>query len=326
MKRLSIILPIYNVEKYLESCINSIIKQSGFETYEVLLINDGSSDSSGYICDKYARNFSNIKAFHKENGGLSDARNYGLSKATGEYVLFVNYDDCLEINSLKELIIAASDSNCDILLADACCINETGNKINEKSNDYKHRGLVDGKIYTGEEAIDVQLMSGRFQTTVWLGVYRRNFLFENKLWFEKGILHEDELWTPRTMLLAKNVLYKEICFYQYRIRENSIMRSTNKNYTKNIQSLLYIFNKNERLYIAIKNETLKRRLLDDWARRYLHAIALWNFTNYPNLLSKVDKRQIVKNSISMKNVIRAYIFYINPKLYSWLMQRLMRMI
>ena len=99
--RFSIIVPVYNVEKYLSKCIQSLIDQD-YNDYEILLIDDGSTDKSGIICEQYAKKYENIYVFHKKNGGLSDARNYGLQKALGDYILFVDSDDWIKKDILKE--------------------------------------------------------------------------------------------------------------------------------------------------------------------------------------------------------------------------------
>ena len=100
---ISIVVPVYNVEKYLERCVNSLINQT-YEDIEILLIDDGSRDGSGQICDEYVKKDSRIKAFHKENGGLSDARNYGMERATGEYIAFIDSDDYIEPDMMEYLI------------------------------------------------------------------------------------------------------------------------------------------------------------------------------------------------------------------------------
>ncbi|MBQ5852329.1 MAG: glycosyltransferase family 2 protein, partial [Lachnospiraceae bacterium] len=100
---ISIVVPVYNVEKYLERCVDSLINQT-YENIEILLIDDGSKDNSGQMCDEYANKDSRITVYHKENGGLSDARNYGMDRAKGEYIIFIDSDDYVEPNMMEFLI------------------------------------------------------------------------------------------------------------------------------------------------------------------------------------------------------------------------------
>ena len=140
--KISIVLPIYNVEKYLPDCINSIIDQKSSDECEIILVNDGSTDNSPSLCDAYASEYSNIKVFHKKNGGLSDTRNYGLKYATGEYILFVDSDDCLCQNALSEFNKELELSNPDIIIGDAVVIDEDGNKVEKSDFQYIHKGLL----------------------------------------------------------------------------------------------------------------------------------------------------------------------------------------
>ena len=113
--KLSIIIPIYNVERYLNKCIDSVINQN-YDDYEVLLIDDGSIDYSGKICDRYSKEYSFIKTFHKSNSGLSDARNYGITRATGEYIIFVDGDDFLQENVLSKIAEYLKQNKCEIMI------------------------------------------------------------------------------------------------------------------------------------------------------------------------------------------------------------------
>ena len=316
MKKISIILPIYNVESYLQECIDSIVTQSGFEQCEMLLIDDGSTDNSPEICDRNTEKDESLTAYHKKNGGLSDARNYGLSKATGEYVIFFDSDDFMLPETLKK-IIEGLELNEDILLLDAVTVNETGKPIEYQGFEYKHVGMKTGRIYTGEEAIKSQLMAGVLQTTAWLGVYKRNFLIENQLWFRKNLLHEDELWSPNTFLEAESIVYEPIDYYAYRIRTNSIVRSENKDKSKNIASLIYIYSHVTKLYEwKIADKVLLDALKDDVSRRFLHCITVWRMCDYPELMKRVDRREIWKNSKSTRNKLRALLLMMNAKLYT----------
>lgn len=124
MPKISIIVPVYNTEKYLHHCIDSILAQT-FTDIELLLIDDGSTDKSGKICDEYAEKDSRVRVYHKENGGVSSARNLGLDKAVGEYIGWVDSDDCIEQEMFEQLVGALKNENCDIAYCDFCSFSQT---------------------------------------------------------------------------------------------------------------------------------------------------------------------------------------------------------
>ena len=152
--KISIVIPVYNVKKYVERCLKSLINGIDKRNFvEVIIVDDGSTDGSEVVVDEY-QNYSNFAIFHKKNGGLSDARNYGLSKANGEYVIFIDSDDEVDSKLFGDLLDKILKSNSDVLLWDAKIINEESNIMNAKDNEYyTHRGLVNMKVYDGISAI-----------------------------------------------------------------------------------------------------------------------------------------------------------------------------
>lgn len=140
---ISVIVPVYNVENYIEECCKSLLEQT-YSNIEILLIDDGSKDNSGKICDVFANKFNNFKVYHKENGGLSDARNYGLKFAKGEYVTFVDSDDTVEKNYIEELYNLIKKYKTSMSIASFSTIN--GKKVTNKSTK---------QIFT-EEIMDTQ--------------------------------------------------------------------------------------------------------------------------------------------------------------------------
>src|SRR5690554_5746847 len=144
--QLSIIIPIYNIEDYLPTCINSILNQE-FDDYELLLINDGSTDNSGKICDQYALKDNKIRVYHQKNAGVSAARNLGLEKATGEWICFVDRDDSIEQNSLSKMISKLHTNELDLLIARSFVADsEISKKISER---YSFPNDFVGKSYSG---------------------------------------------------------------------------------------------------------------------------------------------------------------------------------
>lgn len=314
---LSIILPIYNVEKYLEDCVKSILTSKQAQEIEIILVDDGATDKCPDICDKLAKKNKNIIVFHKENGGLSDARNYGLLHSTGKFVWFVDSDDLINSNMLSDIISVLKEKDLDILLGDAEIINEEGKIINNVGFEYKHKGLKDKYVYNSKKLIINQIKENDYyQTTVWLGIYKKDFLIKNALFFEKGLIHEDELWSPKVFINSKETMYINKTIYYYRIRDNSIMREK-KNNEKHIKAFIYIFSTlSEYFRWKVEDKELLYNLNDNIAKRYLHNIISWEFTRYPKLLKMVDRKMIYKSSKSTKNIIRSIVLLISPKLYS----------
>lgn len=216
---ISVIVPVYKVEKYLRDCIDSILAQS-FNNFELILIDDGSPDQCGLICDEYAGKDNRIKVIHQENGGLSAARNAGLDIITGNYVTFVDSDDVIAPNYLEVLYRHIVNYNCDISVctylsfeSDAFFNNSNGCDLNVTT-------------LTGRDAV-IQLYSESpnicVSVTAWGKLYR-NVLFKN-IRFPLGKIHEDQFIIPIILYSSNQIaIYKEQ-LYGYRSRTDSIMNS-----------------------------------------------------------------------------------------------------
>ena len=320
--KISFVLAIYNVETYLRECIESIVSEPG--NYEVLLIDDGSTDESSTICDEYEQKFQQIRAFHKKNGGLSDARNYGLLRAKGKYVFFVDSDDFLPRGTTKKLLDIAAEKEADVIAWNTSVVDESNRIIEYCSGKYRHPALKETREYLPNEFIETQLNNEKdFPRTVWLGMYKRQFLLSECLWFEKGILHEDELWTPQVYLKANSIFYINEKLYCYRIRQNSIMNKMDKDYSKNLKSIIYIYNTLPILFdYNVKDGGFRKRLKEDISKRYLSAIAKYEAYRYPMIAHDIRKEEIYKNANSGRDKIRAFVLRINIKWYCILNNRL----
>ena len=317
--KISIIVPVYNVNLFLKDCLNSIINGiSNEKNIELLLIDDGSNDTSEILVDEYSKKYQFIKSYHKSNGGLSDARNYGLLKASGEYVIFIDSDDMVDSREFNTILEKLEKFKGDILLWDAIMIDDKGKKLNSKLDDYYvHYGLSNNSKYTGLEIITLQLNEHfDFATTVWLGAYKRNFLIENQLWFEKGLLHEDEMWSIKTFITSEHIQYIDKVVYLYRQRNDSIMNKKNRNYEKNINDIIYIYST---LYSFIKwkisDTKLLKKINGNISRRYLHSLAKFDVYRYKKELKKINYLQLLKNSKRNIDKIRSMVLIISPKLY-----------
>ncbi|MBQ2643432.1 glycosyltransferase [Candidatus Saccharibacteria bacterium] len=206
MKQLiSVIVPVYNVGGYVEKCIRSVLGQE-YEELEVILVDDGSTDGSGKICDELAEEDDRVRVFHKQNGGLSDARNYGLKKAKGEVVAFVDSDDYVEKDYISEMYKTMEQTNADVIVCGYNNIKPKGEVLSGET--------AAVKLLTKQENIDI---------VAWNKLYRKNLFTENKISFPFGKKHEDMLTTYRILAKAKKVTYVSSSLYSYVERKNSIM-------------------------------------------------------------------------------------------------------
>lgn len=211
MPVLSIIIPVYNVEKYLEACLNSILLQNNIDI-EILLIDDGSNDKSGKICDNYAFCYKEIKVLHQANKGVSTARNIGIKEATGEYILFIDADDMISTNSIYSLIKIAHEKNIDILSFGYQEIrNEMVPPQTEKSGNIE----VAYQSFTGIHP---------FSFMVWAYLIKRSLIFRYDIHFSESIkCAEDQEFIIKCMLHSKIYASTSEIFYFYRKRNDSLM-------------------------------------------------------------------------------------------------------
>lgn len=301
----SIIVPVYNVEKYIHKCINSLIKQT-FKNIEIILVDDGSPDNCPKICDEYSRIDNRIKVIHKNNGGLSDARNFGIRSATGEYILFLDSDDFLEGNAC-EALLPYTEGNFDLILGNAKEIrNNTVTYLN-------HTQLENSKSYlTGSEILKHELEHGTMHMAACMNIYKREFILENKLYFKYGIFHEDEEWTPRVFLAARKAIITDICFYNYIIRENSITRKKDK--TKNAIDLINSIFELSIIYDSLNDKYLKKLLNNYLVMLYLNAFYVGRL--YRKDFKKfIDKKFLIARATSRENIMKVSLFCLNTKAY-----------
>lgn len=206
---ISVIVPVYNISEWIGRCINSICKQS-YNNLQIILVNDGSTDSSGELCDQFAKTDSRIQVIHKLNGGLSDARNVGLMQALGEYVSFVDGDDWIMPQFIETLYNVIRD-DCD--LAECSYIKTTGRM---PQIDLNSKVI----ICNTEQAMEAHIKDCMFRQVVWNKLYRRAVL---TVPFEKGKCHEDVFWTYQILAQCTRLAHVETPLYCYFQRSDSIM-------------------------------------------------------------------------------------------------------
>ena len=210
---LSIIIPMYNVEAYLEQCLDSLVRQT-MKDMEVLLVDDGSTDRTGEIAKRYAENYENFRYFRKENGGLSDARNYGIPYASGKYIAFLDSDDWVEPDIYEQMTDAMEDAD--------VCIADIEYCYADSSKNFRMKGLSDWEADTVQKKA---LLSPLF---AWNKIYRASlFQGEHGLRYPPGTWYEDHPVTTMVFAKAKKIAYVPVCGFHYRQREGSIMAAKN---------------------------------------------------------------------------------------------------
>lgn len=213
---ISLVIPVYNVEKYIDDCIKSCLEQNiQDEDYEIIIINDGTKDKSMDKVDIYYKQYPNlIKIYNQENKGLSAARNLGLNMANGDYIWFIDSDDWIRTNCLTEIRCKLLNENPDILALCAADI------INDKPI---RRNTYDNEITTtGKEAFNKMI-----SPCVPFAIYKRTFLLNNELFFYEGIYHEDSEFMPKVYYHANKVSYLNTIVYNVYQNPNSITRTVN---------------------------------------------------------------------------------------------------
>ena len=211
MPKVSVIVPIYNVEKYLEKCINSLLSQT-LEDIQIILVNDGSKDNSGTIAKKYAeRNKDKVIYVEKENGGLSDARNYGLKYATGDFVAFLDSDDYIEKNAYEEMYNKAIEENSDYVECDFIW-------------EYPNKAKID-KQYKYQNKNE---MLSFVRVVAWNKLIKRSLIIEHNLEFPKGLRYEDVEFTYKLIPYINKFAYVDKPFIHYVQREGSIANVQNE--------------------------------------------------------------------------------------------------
>ena len=214
MPKLSIIVPVYKVEQYIHKCVDSILNQT-FKDFELILVDDGSPDNCGNICDEYAQKDERIRVIHKENGGLSDARNFGLQEAKGEYVSFIDSDDWIDFDLYSDILSYADENNLDVVCFDVYEVKGEKIKYNNRFNE--------NKVFNGKDAL-YKILTDEIDNSACDKVYKR------ALWdgveFPVGRSFEDVATTYKVFHKSELVGYYKRAYYYYVKREGSIVATS----------------------------------------------------------------------------------------------------
>lgn len=241
-KKVSIIIPVYNVEKYIESCVRSVLKQT-YHNIELIIVDDKGKDNSIAIAQTILKNQDRISykiLNHKTNKGVSAARNTGLLSATGEYVFFLDSDDLLMYTCIEKLINKANETSAEIVM----CQHHSDEK-----NNYGGQLSSPKKILTNNAECVKSFAMSWFNVAPWCKLIKKEFLLNNNIFFKEGIINEDAPWSFQLCLNAKRIAFLQEDLYYYRYNVNSIMSKSKKQYV--IQS-------NEIALKIFLNEIIKR--------------------------------------------------------------------
>ncbi len=281
----SVIVPVYNVEKYLRECIDSVLAQT-YTNYEIILVDDGSTDSSGAICDEYAEKNNCITVIHKKNEGLSCARNSGFERASGKYVYFLDSDDYVTEDMLEQTVQVAQEDKSDIVFFDAIAFSEDDKC--DVSQNYLRINRYD--VHNGLKMFEELQRNNEFHSAVQLYIFKKSFLVETELRFVPGIYHEDMAFTFEAFCQAEIVSQCRKALYYRRYRPDSIMTSVKQ--PKH-------FNGMSSVYYHIKNFSEEKAMLSDPAvRRYISRCAY----NCFNIFEQLDINDKKEHKTQMKEI------------------------
>lgn len=222
--RVSIIIPVYNVEKYLRECLNSVVKQT-LQDIEIICVNDGSTDASLRLLLEIAKGDRRIVVLNQLNKGLAEARNIGVKYSKGKYICFIDSDDKLKCEALMELYIKADNENLDVLYFDAESFFENRDieSLKLEYGSYYTRSGMYTNVVEGRKLFVDMVRNGEYRTSACLHFLKREYYLDRKLYFIPGVLHEDNFFAFDCMLKATRVAHMPVKFYQRRVREGSIM-------------------------------------------------------------------------------------------------------
>ena len=293
--KVSIIVPVYNNEKYLKQCLDSIINQT-FKDIEIILVDDGSTDKSGDICDKYLKEDNRVKVFDILNSGQSVARNIGLKEAKGDYILFIDSDDYISDKAIIEKFINILYSNNYDFIYTSYCRFEDGNE--EKITEILPINLTNDEIKNkeGKDILVDLLNKNSFHHAPYLKVCRKEFILNNKLFFREGYYHEDAEWTFKVFYYAKKIFIYDKSWYMRRMRENSTITSRNESaICKKLCDRLIIA---DDLIKFFEKENASKVIIDDLVRMYWGDLMITR-----GVKEKYNIKKCTKVIASTKNVL-----------------------
>lgn len=265
--KFSVILPVYKVEKYLRECVDSILGQT-FIDFEVILVDDGSPDSSPQICDEYAQKDARVKVVHKKNGGQASARNAGLEVAQGDYICYIDSDDYLVDNKVMERLAEKTVSDPDIVHYKFVEWFESDGHIAPCYFDYNvpTEGRSLAEVYC--DLVD----KDAYYNSAWSKIIKRSLLMDNNIRFEEGIVGEDNEWYYHVVMVAKKLVLFDDPLYVYRRRQGSTTTSVTE---KNLRDQLHVLDKWEKILSTADNDARAQVVWGSLAKQFCSAVILY---------------------------------------------------
>ena len=312
MPKISVIVPVYNTEKYIEKCLESIANQT-MKDLEILVINDGSTDQSEEIIKKYKEEHKdiNIRYFKKENGGLSDARNFALSYVTGKYISFVDSDDYIDSNLYSHLE-EYMEQEIDLIKFKIQMVNEEGKVLQ------KQEGPVFEKCI-GEQAFEKLCIKEKFLDPACIYLYKTEFFMKNHFQYRIGTYHEDFGLTPLIIVKAKSFVSVEEYGYYYLQTVNSITREIN--YEKEIKKAKDLLEHYDNMIKTIEKYEIEKKSKELVKRYYTNAILLkandLKGDDLQEYIKQIRQRKMYQNikSYNLKQFIKRTLLRMSVKLY-----------
>lgn len=302
--KFSIVVPVYKVEEELPRCVESLLNQT-YQCIEIVLVDDGSPDRCSELCDGYAKQDVRVKVLHKQNGGLSDARNAGIKEATGDYVLLVDSDDAIELNTCERFYETIQKDWPDIVVGEAKQWKKDGIEFLD------HTNLQPNTVYEAREYVKLAISEKHWWAPACLNLYKRTFLLKNDLKFQTGLLHEDMLFLPYVFLKNAKVKYLKGYFYNYIIRENSITQKQKT--SKNAEHLFWIYEEWAKLFQQETDKELYRKLQGFLMKCYLNTCREYQLPRKDKKI--VSVKRALEFSLDAKERIKALIFSVAPSVY-----------
>ena len=301
---ISVVIPVYNVEDYIEECLDSIINQT-IKEIEIIVVNDGSKDGSIEKVLKYKDD--RIIIVNKETGGLSSARNAGFKVAKGKYTYFIDSDDFLLNNyCLKEMYDIAEEDSSDIVVGN-------GYKYYSENNMkelYRDKNVFKRSVMGSKEFLTKFINTNSMITPIYYNMYKTKFLRENNLLFKEGRIHEDQEFITRAMFLSNKISVYPKSFYAYRQREGSIMSGTKKELSVN-HSIMNCMELEKYYNDNVKDIELRKILLNKLVSQMLYSFSNAEYQKVEN----IHRDFLLRNSYNIKNKIKVLAFILSKNNY-----------
>lgn len=325
--KLSFIVPVYKVAPYLCKCVDSLLAQD-YEDYEIILVDDGSPDECPQICDSYVDIFDHIRVVHRENGGLSAARNSGIAAAKGEYLCFVDSDDYWEKNVLGGLMEQIEREQLNVLRYDYQNVRVVDGEYEVfEPNKSPRKVDRDLEVVDGERYLNTRMGYGCY---AWQFIIKRSLIVESResivdrqdCLFKEGIYFEDTEWTPRMLVRAKRVGSTQTVVYNYFWRDGSITKAyTKEQVRKKVDSLYQVNLSLQQLLPLVSDSRWLNGCMADNVYAMLNNVAAYAYEAVPSWIDRLKKDKMLPlhgYKIRKMTMLRYGMINMCPRIYCWM--------